>query len=96
MARIEYKNDGTRALEEAEGSAGRLNVSSRSDSRSYYNSQQNKIISFAVGPKDIQRETLMICQKFKGDIYILFIGCYVKEVDHGFEKQEDMTDIVVG
>ena len=42
MARIEYKNDGTRALEEAEGSAGRLNVSSRSDSRAYYNSRDEK------------------------------------------------------
>jgi hypothetical protein len=36
MARIEFKNDQTRAFEEAEGSAGRLNVSSRSDTRSYY------------------------------------------------------------
>jgi hypothetical protein len=39
MARLEYKNDRTRALEEAEGSDGRLNVSSRSDDRSYYNSR---------------------------------------------------------
>lgn len=39
MARIEFKNDVTRALEEAEGSDGRLNVSSRADSRSYYNSR---------------------------------------------------------
>ena len=39
MARIEYKNDNTRALEESEGSDGRLNVSSRADSRGYYNSR---------------------------------------------------------
>ena len=39
MARIEYRNDGTRATEEAEGSDGRLNVSSRSDGRAYYNSR---------------------------------------------------------
>ena len=39
MARIEYKNDVTRSLEEAEGSDGRLNVSSRSDERAYYNSR---------------------------------------------------------
>ena len=39
MARIEYRNDVTRATEEAEGSDGRLNVSSRSDGRSYYNSR---------------------------------------------------------
>ena len=39
MARIEYKNDNTRALEEAEGSDGRLNVSSRTDGRGYYNSR---------------------------------------------------------
>lgn len=37
--RTEYKNDRTRALEEAEGSDGRLNVSSRSDNRAYYNSR---------------------------------------------------------
>jgi len=36
MSRIEYKNDVSRALEEAEGSDGRLNVSSRTDGRSYY------------------------------------------------------------
>jgi len=42
MARIDFKNDQTRALEEAEGSDGRLNVSSRSDSRSYYNSRDVK------------------------------------------------------
>ena len=39
MARIEYKNDVTRGLEEAEGSDGRLNVSSRADNRAYYNSR---------------------------------------------------------
>lgn len=39
MAKIEFKNDRTRALEETEGSDGRLNVSSRSDSRGYYNSR---------------------------------------------------------
>jgi len=42
MAKIEYKNDITRAFEEAEGSDGRLNVSSRSDSRAYYNSRDMK------------------------------------------------------
>ena len=36
MARIEYKNDVTRALEEMEGSDGRANTSSRSDGRRYY------------------------------------------------------------
>lgn len=36
MARIEYKNDMTRALEEMEGNAGRANVSSRTDGRRYY------------------------------------------------------------
>lgn len=39
MARIEFKNDKTKAIEEMEGSDGRANVSSRSDSRSYYNSR---------------------------------------------------------
>ena len=39
MARIEFKNDISRALEEAEGSDGRMNVSSRSDERAYYNSR---------------------------------------------------------
>lgn len=42
MARIEYKNDITRALEEAEGSDGRLNVSSRADTRAYYNSRDKE------------------------------------------------------
>jgi len=42
MARIEYKNDRTRAFEEAEGSDGRLNVSARSDGRRYYNSRDKK------------------------------------------------------
>lgn len=41
MARIEFKNDQTRALEEVEGSDGRLNVSSRSDGRAYYISRDN-------------------------------------------------------
>ena len=36
MGEINYKNDRTRACEVAEGSDGRLNVSSRSDTRSYY------------------------------------------------------------
>lgn len=37
--KIEYKNDITRALQEVEGSDGRLNVSSRVDERAYYNSR---------------------------------------------------------
>ena len=36
MARIEYKNDQTRALEESEGSDGRLNVDARSGSLPYH------------------------------------------------------------
>jgi len=36
MARIEYRNDVTRATEEMEGSDGRANVSSRVDGRAYY------------------------------------------------------------
>lgn len=36
---IQYSNDQTNALEKARGSDGRLNVSSRSDSRAYYNSR---------------------------------------------------------
>lgn len=36
---IEFKNDRTRAKEELEGSDGRANVSSRQDSRAYYNSR---------------------------------------------------------
>lgn len=39
MPKIQFKNDNTRALEEAEGSDGRLNTSTRSDSRGYYNSR---------------------------------------------------------
>ncbi len=39
MARINFKNDKTRSIEEAEGSDGRLNVSSRADARAYYNSR---------------------------------------------------------
>ena len=42
MARIEYKNDRTRATEEMEGSDGRANVSSRSNSRVYYNSRDER------------------------------------------------------
>lgn len=42
MPKISFQNDSTRALEEAEGSDGRLNVSSRSDARSYYNSRDVK------------------------------------------------------
>lgn len=37
--RVEFKNDNTRATEEMEGSDGRANVSSRADSRGYYNSR---------------------------------------------------------
>ena len=37
--KIDFKNDKTRALEETEGSDGRLNVSSRADNRAYYNSR---------------------------------------------------------
>lgn len=39
MARIEFKNDSTRALEESEGNGGRLNVSARSADRVYYKSR---------------------------------------------------------
>lgn len=39
MARIEYKNDVTRALEEAEGSDGRMNVDARSGGITYHNSK---------------------------------------------------------
>ena len=39
MARIEVRNDVTRALEEVEGSDGRMNVSARADNRAYYNSR---------------------------------------------------------
>ena len=39
MARIEYKNDATRALEEAEGSNGRMNVDARSGGIPYHNSK---------------------------------------------------------
>ena len=39
MAEIDYRSDKTRAHEKAEGSDGRLNTSSRSDSRAYYNSR---------------------------------------------------------
>lgn len=37
--RIEYINDGTGSFQEAHGSDGRLNVSSRQDARIYYNSR---------------------------------------------------------
>ncbi len=36
---IDYRSDKTRAHEKAEGSDGRLNVSSRQDTRAYYNSR---------------------------------------------------------
>lgn len=42
MAKLNYQNDRTRAIEEAEGSDGRLNVSSRADPRGYYNSRDVK------------------------------------------------------
>ena len=38
---ISYQNDATGSDERARGSDNRLNVSSRSDSRSYYNSRDN-------------------------------------------------------
>ena len=40
--KIDFKNDATRAQEEAEGSDGRLNVSGRTDSRGYYNSRDKQ------------------------------------------------------
>jgi len=42
MARIEYINDVTGSLQEARGSDSRLNTSSRSDARSYYNSRDQE------------------------------------------------------
>ena len=39
MAEIDYRSDKNRAHEKAEGSDGRLNVSSRTDGRDYYNSR---------------------------------------------------------
>lgn len=39
MARTEYTSDSTGGREEAQGSDGRLNVSSRADGRGYYNSR---------------------------------------------------------
>ena len=39
MAKIEYDNDSTGAREELRGSDNRINTSSRSDSRAYYNSR---------------------------------------------------------
>lgn len=39
--KLRFSNDVTNAEEEARGSDGRLNVSSRSDSRAYYNSRDN-------------------------------------------------------
>jgi len=39
VTQIEIKNDVTRSKEDVEGSDGRMNVSSRTDSRSYYNSR---------------------------------------------------------
>jgi len=40
--RIQFQNDVTRAFEEVQGSDGRLNVSSRADSRMFYVSRDNK------------------------------------------------------
>jgi hypothetical protein len=42
MSEIQYRNDLTRALEYSEGSDGRLNVSSRTDSRGYYISRDQE------------------------------------------------------
>ena len=42
ITQIEVKNDNTRAKEDIEGSDGRMNVSSRVDSRSYYNSRDKQ------------------------------------------------------
>jgi hypothetical protein len=42
MARIEFKNNKTKALEELEGDDGRISVSSRSDTRAYYNSRNQR------------------------------------------------------
>jgi len=42
MGRTEFKNDRTKALEEAEGTDGRVNVSSRTASRGYYNSKDEE------------------------------------------------------
>jgi hypothetical protein len=39
MPKTQYSSDKTNALEEVQGSDGRLNVSSRSDGRGYYNSR---------------------------------------------------------
>jgi len=39
---LEFKNDRTRAKEELEGSDGRANVSSRQDTRAYYNSRDEQ------------------------------------------------------
>ena len=46
--KISFANDVTNALEEARGSDGRLNVSSRSDSRAYYNSRDEGLTFSAV------------------------------------------------
>ena len=42
MAKITVQNDRTRAQEEVQGSDGRLNTSSRSDNRAYYNSRDEE------------------------------------------------------
>ena len=42
--KIEFTSDKTGSLEEARGSDRRLNVSSRSDSRSYYNSRDQELM----------------------------------------------------
>ena len=52
MARIEFKNDLDKKLEELEGSDGRINTSSRSDTRSYYISRDEGL-SFSL-PFDFQ------------------------------------------
>jgi hypothetical protein len=41
--KVKFSNDVTNAEEEARGSDGRLNVSSRQDSRAYYNSRDNQL-----------------------------------------------------
>lgn len=41
-SQIEYKSDKTRGKEDVEGSDGRLNTSSRSDERAYYNSRDEE------------------------------------------------------
>ncbi len=48
MTELTYQNDGSGNLQRAQGSDGRLNVSSRTDSRAYYNSRdRGQTYSFA-------------------------------------------------